>query len=153
MFMGIFHGAATLEARRAAGLPTSLPCPKDFDTVFVLIGRQACEEWYRVGRATVTRWLDDRGKELLISARSDHVRSQARTRLRACPPDFAAAFPYLGLKGCRRRYRADWRQIYRWLEECGREKLIEARRRQTGDRDVGRHVRLMGNVIGNACQV
>jgi hypothetical protein len=124
-----------------------------FEQFFIEHGRLACEAEFNASRNKLYSYIRALGKKRMLEARAAHVRIQAKGRLRPCPPDFAAAFPYLGLKGCRRRYRADWRQIYRWLDECGREKLIDARRRQTGDRDVGRRVRIMGSVICNAYPV
>lgn len=70
MLMGKFFGDETMRARKAAGLPTSLPCPSDFRETFVRIGRIACEEHYRVGRHTVNRWLEECGKDRLIAERS-----------------------------------------------------------------------------------
>lgn len=50
------------------------PCPDDFVPIFVLKGRLACEEHYRVGRLTIDRWLDESGKDRLIEARRVYVR-------------------------------------------------------------------------------
>jgi hypothetical protein len=52
---------------------TPCPCPDDFEQVFVRIGRQACQEHYRVGRPTINSWLNQRGKERLIRDRAKHV--------------------------------------------------------------------------------
>lgn len=52
--------------------------PLDFDEVFVLIGRQACEAHYGVGRIAVTSWLDQCGKERLLQARYEHVAKQGK---------------------------------------------------------------------------
>jgi hypothetical protein len=49
--------------------------PDDFDVVFVEQGRLECEAWYRVGRSTVNRWLDERGKDRLILRRAEYVQS------------------------------------------------------------------------------
>jgi hypothetical protein len=77
MFMGRFYGADTMRARRLAGLPLSLPCPSDFEAVFLEIGRLACQEHYRVGRDTVNRWLEQHGKQRLIETRAAIVRKRA----------------------------------------------------------------------------
>jgi hypothetical protein len=43
--------------------------PDDFETIFVEQGRLACEDWYGARRTTVTRWLEESGKEELIRQR------------------------------------------------------------------------------------
>lgn len=52
------------------------PVPLDFEIIFVEQGRLECETWYRVGRKTVNRWLNEVGKEGLIERRAAFVRSQ-----------------------------------------------------------------------------
>lgn len=91
---------------------SSKPCPADFVVVYVKIGRLACEQHYSVGDNTVTRWLDECGKERLIAVRATHVRqlrswarrsqaaqesrSQAQRDYRFVDPDVAqAAAEYL----------------------------------------------------------
>lgn len=49
-------------------------CPADFDVIFVEIGRLDCEAWYRARRTTITRWLEECGKERLIRQRHEYVR-------------------------------------------------------------------------------
>jgi hypothetical protein len=49
-------------------------CPDDFDVIFVEQGRIGCECWYRARRSTVTRWLEERGKEALIARRAAYVK-------------------------------------------------------------------------------
>lgn len=51
----------------------------------------------------------------------------------------------LGHKGAMRRYRASFRTVNRWIDECGRERLLKMREKQTrwpehklNTRDVGR---------------
>lgn len=80
MEMGRFFGDETMRARRLAGLPASLPCPSDFEAVFLEIGRLACEEHYRVGRETVNRWLDERGAQRLIADRAAIVSQRVEAR-------------------------------------------------------------------------
>jgi hypothetical protein len=49
-------------------------CPDDFPETFIVKGRLVCEEHYRVGKHTVTRWLEESGKDRLINARRVYVR-------------------------------------------------------------------------------
>jgi hypothetical protein len=49
-------------------------CPADFAITFVRIGRLACEERFQARRSTVTRWLEESGKDALIEARRIFVR-------------------------------------------------------------------------------
>jgi hypothetical protein len=118
------------------------PCPGDFDETFVRIGRLACEEHYCAGRRTITRWLEERGKRRLINARTEHVLSLLKTRLRRCPPDFELAYVRLGTKQCRKRYQATYSTISRWLDECGRDRLLALRQREIAVRaaEIGRIV-------------
>lgn len=54
--------------------------PPDFEATFIRIGRLACEEHYDgAGRATITRWLIETGKERLIRKRAEHVRNRRRS--------------------------------------------------------------------------
>jgi hypothetical protein len=149
--MGMFYGSRTLRERREAGLPMSLPCPNDFAETFVTIGRFACQEYYCVGRGTINRWLDERGKQELIDARSAHVREViAKQRARPRPVDFEIAFVALGWRGCKQRYGADSRMISRWLDECDRERLTKARYRQTGRHDLQLNRRDVGRILAHA---
>lgn len=50
------------------------PIPGDFEVVFVEQGRLECEAWYRARRTTVTRWLEESGKERLIEKRAAFVK-------------------------------------------------------------------------------
>lgn len=50
--------------------------PADFEEVFVLIGRYACQEHYRARRKAVTRWMEELGKARLIEARAAFVRER-----------------------------------------------------------------------------
>lgn len=78
-------------------------CPDDFDQVYVRIGRLACEEWYRVHRRTINRWLKERGKDQLVKARAAQVskryelerekREAARKRLSQPVDDFRLVHP------------------------------------------------------------
>lgn len=58
------------------GRPPLRNVPDDFDVIFVEIGRQGCEAWYRAHKRTVTRWLIERGKAKLIKARAAFVKHQ-----------------------------------------------------------------------------
>lgn len=58
------------------------PCPPCFALTFVRVGRLACEEEYRAERDTITRWLNECGKEELIERRAAFVRW--RRKLQAC---------------------------------------------------------------------
>lgn len=63
------------------GRPPPRQCPHDFDVVFVEIGRDNVEIFYRASRITVNRWLDERGKHRLIALRAQfviHMRCNAR---------------------------------------------------------------------------
>lgn len=111
------------------------PCPNDFEAVFIRIGRLACEEHYEARRTTVTRWLEECGKDRLIALRSAHVQSKTKANIRRCPPDFEIAYVSLGLKECQRRYRTTFRVVRRWLDECGSERLTELRRKEIEIRD------------------
>lgn len=52
---------------------------------------------------------------------------------RPCPADFKAVFLVLGQsKEIEEHYRANWRCILRWIEECGGEALRAERRAITG---------------------
>jgi hypothetical protein len=48
-------------------------------------------------------------------------------RLRPCPDDFAPTFIVLGRLACEEHYGVGRQTIHRWLEECGKARLIEAR--------------------------
>lgn len=57
------------------------PVPDDFEVVFVEQGRLECEAWYRARRTTVTRWLEECGKQRLITKRAafvKHLRQQSK---------------------------------------------------------------------------
>lgn len=71
--VGSFAVASTGELK---GRPPPRPVPDDFDVIFVEQGRDGCEGWYRAHKTTVTRWLEERGKERLIKARADFVKHQ-----------------------------------------------------------------------------
>jgi hypothetical protein len=58
------------------GRPPPRSCPDDFEVIFVEQGREGCEAWYRARKTTITRWLEERGKERLIAARRDYVAHQ-----------------------------------------------------------------------------
>lgn len=55
---------------------TQPKCPADFEATFVDIGRLACEERYRAAETTITRWLNECGKDRLTSLRAEHVRNR-----------------------------------------------------------------------------
>jgi hypothetical protein len=50
--------------------PLRRACPDDFALVFVQIGRLACEEHFRAERDTITRWLNECGKDRLLEKRA-----------------------------------------------------------------------------------
>jgi hypothetical protein len=54
--------------------PLLRPVPDDFEVVFVEQGRLECEAWYHARRTTVTRWLEECGKQRLIEKRATFVR-------------------------------------------------------------------------------
>jgi len=54
------------------------PVPQDFEVIFVEKGRLECETWYRARRTTITRWLEECGKDRLIDRRASYVRSLRR---------------------------------------------------------------------------
>lgn len=54
------------------------PRPCDFDLVFVQIGRLACEEHFRASADTITRWLEEQGKDKLIADRKAFVHWRRR---------------------------------------------------------------------------
>lgn len=56
--------------------PSPTPLPASFETIYTAIGRLACEEHYGVGRATITRWLDEAGKYRLIELRRIRVKER-----------------------------------------------------------------------------
>lgn len=58
------------------GRPPLRPVPGDFDVIFVEQGRDACEPWYRASKKTVSRWLEESGKDELIAARKAYVSHQ-----------------------------------------------------------------------------
>lgn len=62
----------------AIARPLRRPCPCDFEMVFVQIGRLACEEHYRAERDTITRWLNECGKDQLIEDRRAFVHWKRR---------------------------------------------------------------------------
>lgn len=73
----MFQGVGSFEMATAEAVTCARrPCPGDFDRVFVRIGRLACEEHYQAGRNTITRWLEESGKDRLIAARAEHVRTR-----------------------------------------------------------------------------
>ena len=51
---------------------------------------------------------------------------------RACPTDFRERFLEMGWDGIAEHYRASWRCVLRWIEECGGETLRAERRKITG---------------------
>jgi hypothetical protein len=53
-------------------------CPGDFTDKFVELGRLECQEHYEAGRNTITRWLEESGKDELILRRKLHVREKRR---------------------------------------------------------------------------
>jgi hypothetical protein len=133
--MGLFYGAATLRERRASCLPIALPCPEDFRETFVSIGRAACEYHYSVGRATVTRWIEETGRAELVEERTARVKEQRKLRRRRPPPGFEKTYIMCGPKECARLYRVDrTRTMARWLDELGRDRILAARARETGKR-------------------
>jgi hypothetical protein len=55
-------------------------CPGDFDETLIRIGRLGCEAHYGVGRKVVTRWLEERGKDVLIAKRAEFVEAKQLER-------------------------------------------------------------------------
>lgn len=69
--------AAACKGEQAMADPRGLRAmPEDFEIIFVEQGRLECEDWYRAGRTTVTRWLSEAGKERLIAKRAAYVQYQ-----------------------------------------------------------------------------
>jgi hypothetical protein len=58
----------------------SRPCPDDFASVMVEIGRFGCADHYGVRRATINRWLEECGKDELIERRAVLVHARAHAR-------------------------------------------------------------------------
>lgn len=54
------------------------PCPDDFSEKIVEAGRLGCEELYHVGRATIDRWMEECGKQELITARAAKVAKERK---------------------------------------------------------------------------
>lgn len=52
------------------------PVPDDFEVVFVEQGRVQCEAWYHARRTTINRWLEECGKDRLITKRAAYVKYQ-----------------------------------------------------------------------------
>jgi hypothetical protein len=129
------------------------PCPVDFDETFVAIGRLACEEHFHAGRTTINRWLDERGKDRLIALRAERVRAELAGSIRKCPPDFAITYVMLGRNGCERRYTAGHATIDRWIDECGRERLMKSRARQTRRPDRQLNRTEVGSILQRAFPV
>lgn len=73
------------------GRPPLRPCPPDFDTIFVEIGRVDCETYYRAARITIDRWLLERGKDKLIELRAAFVEHQRAKIRKGKEPKQAAA--------------------------------------------------------------
>lgn len=46
--------------------------------IFTEQGRADCESWYGVARATIDRWLDERGKTRLIASRAAYVETRRK---------------------------------------------------------------------------
>lgn len=79
------------------------PCPEDFAEVFVQIGRLECEEHYRAGHDTVTRWLNECGAADLIGKRWQQVlanrsaKARQRRLKREVSEMLAQAYPVSGI--------------------------------------------------------
>jgi hypothetical protein len=126
------------------------PCPSDFEETLIAIGRLACEEHYGVGRVTVNRWLEESGKERLLKARAAQELVNRTLHRRRCPVDFEITFVMLGFNECRRRYHANFRLISRWIDECGRERLTNARDAQTRRSELKLNRAEIGAVLNKA---
>ncbi len=50
--------------------------PDDFEIAFIELGRVQCEVFYRAGRATITRWLEESGKRRLLDQRKKFLKAQ-----------------------------------------------------------------------------
>ena len=50
--------------------------PDDFDVAFRELGRVELESRYEAGRKTITRWLEESGKERLLSDRRKFIRAK-----------------------------------------------------------------------------
>jgi hypothetical protein len=64
---------------------------------------------------------------LMASLPKSAVPPKGRPPLRKCPDDFEVIFVEQGRLGCEAWYRARRDTITRWLVECGKKRLIEAR--------------------------
>lgn len=58
------------------GRPPLRARPADFEVIFVEQGRLECEQWYRARKTTISRWLEESGKQRLIAARAAYVAHQ-----------------------------------------------------------------------------
>lgn len=57
----------------------------------------------------------------------DERETNGRWPLRPCPGDFSEVYVKVGRRACEEWYGAGFRAINRWLEECGKERLIALR--------------------------
>lgn len=53
---------------------------------------------------------------------------------RPCPPDFRERYIEMGWHVVDAHYRAHWATIARWIDECGRQELKEARAAYVSER-------------------
>lgn len=76
MFLAVGSEVVAGDAGGLKGRPPPRAVPDDFDVIFVEQGRDGCEGWYRAHKTTITRWLEERGKDRLIAARAAFVKHQ-----------------------------------------------------------------------------
>lgn len=76
--------APVLVARQKPAV-TLRPVPSDFREMYILHGRDDCEIVYRASHQTITRWLNETGREELTRARAAYVAEQ-RAKARAAKP-------------------------------------------------------------------
>lgn len=85
--------------------------PDEFEVVFIERGRLECETYFRAGRNTITRWLEESGKARLIRKRKQYVKSraalerEARTPQKATPPPAAREDPEIAALAARHLQR------------------------------------------------
>lgn len=80
-------GKDDLIARRAAFVREVVwkelrrPCPADFDSAFVALGVKGCARRYQTSPNRIYRWLEERGKDRLISLRENETRVRGLDRI------------------------------------------------------------------------
>ncbi len=129
--------------------------PYDFADRYAEIGWRV-EFHYWISKNLAKQWIDQCGGDQLRQARKDWLAANPRKNggsghrvrdrstipgqlrpWRTCPDDFREVYLRMGWDGIQEHYRAGWPRIARWIDECGGEELIAARREE---------VRRRGNV-------